>query len=84
MLSYAFSRPSIPAAARHPKIFTRDAKLSPDLLCCNCGCSTLKNAAVVRDILESSGVVLATFSGHDHVHNPYNLYMAEMDFKIGA
>ena len=31
---------------------------------------TLKNAAVVRDILESSGVVLATFSGHDHVPIP--------------
>ena len=32
--------------------------------------STLKNAAVVRDILENSGVVLATFSGHDHVPIP--------------
>ena len=30
----------------------------------------MKNAAVVRDILESSGVVLATFSGHDHVPIP--------------
>jgi len=33
---------------------------------------TLKNAAVVRAILEESGVVLATFSGHDHV--PYPAY----------
>eukprot|EP01052_Picozoa_sp_SAG31_P046935 SAG31_NODE_9176_length_1320_cov_10.478296_2_plen_160_part_01 len=32
--------------------------------------STLKNAAVVRDVLEQSGVVLATFSGHDHVPIP--------------
>lgn len=31
---------------------------------------TLKNAAVVRDILEESGVVLATFSGHDHAPIP--------------
>jgi hypothetical protein len=31
---------------------------------------TLKNAAIVRDILEGSGVVLATFSGHDHVPIP--------------
>eukprot|EP00947_MAST-08B_sp_MAST-8B-sp1_P000463 g463.t1 len=31
---------------------------------------TLKNAAVVRDIIEASGVVLATFSGHDHVPIP--------------
>ena len=31
---------------------------------------TLKNAAVVRAILEESGVVLATFSGHDHMPHP--------------
>ena len=31
---------------------------------------SLKNAAIVRDILEGSGVVLATFSGHDHVPIP--------------
>jgi hypothetical protein len=27
---------------------------------------TLKNAGVVRSVLEDSGIVLATFSGHDH------------------
>lgn len=32
---------------------------------------TLENAAVVRDVLEAhSGLVLATFSGHDHVPHP--------------
>lgn len=31
---------------------------------------TLKNAAAVRAIIEESGVVLATFGGHDHVPIP--------------
>ena len=31
---------------------------------------TLDNAAVLRAVLEESGVVLATFSGHDHTPNP--------------
>ena len=32
---------------------------------------TLENAAVVRDLLEEHpGLVLATFSGHDHVPHP--------------
>ncbi len=28
------------------------------------------NAAVVRSVLEDSGIVLATFSGHDHAPKP--------------
>jgi hypothetical protein len=31
---------------------------------------SLDNAAVLRAVLEESGVVLATFSGHDHTPNP--------------
>ena len=37
---------------------------------------TLDNALVVRDVLASSGIVLATFSGHDHYPKP--------PFTVGA